>query len=374
MPHYSRTLREAILREVTSDLKDEEQSEVTLPLAGLRIVLNAGNGSGGFFYEVLRELGADVSASLHLISDGDFPAGVPNPEYAPMIEETRRACEEANADLGIMLDTDADRSGFIAPRHVAADGTCLQYEELNRNRLIALLAVVFAKSSPGCSVVTDSVTSEGLSAFLQDKLGLQHVRYLKGYANCISKAQELTTSGAANAEMAIETSGHCAMKENDYLDDGTYTAVKVIGMLAREAHSRRHGGEHRSLLDLISELDEMPEEQELRMNVLDGTLQSTSAVFDFCALEIEQSCENGETAAISRWSLDRENLEGIRVRTGDGGYFMLRKSLHDPIISLQVEGKSRDDVLSTVVQPLIGLFRSQPQIGTSLDLSALESY
>jgi hypothetical protein len=67
-----------------------------------------------------------------------------------------------------------------------------------------------------------------LEAFLQDDLGLQHVQYFKGYANVINKARKLTEAGIANAEVAIETSGHCAMQENGYLDDGTHTAVKAI--------------------------------------------------------------------------------------------------------------------------------------------------
>ena len=46
--------------------------------------------------------------------------------------------------------------------------------------------------------------------------------------------------------MAIETSGYCAMRENDYLDDGTYTTVKVIGLLARVAKAQ--GEKDRAIL------------------------------------------------------------------------------------------------------------------------------
>lgn len=70
-----------------------------------------------------------------------------------MIDETTLACENCDADIGIMLDTDADRCGFIVPRF-AEDGS-RKYEALNRNRLIALLAVIFQSSSPGCTFVTD---------------------------------------------------------------------------------------------------------------------------------------------------------------------------------------------------------------------------
>jgi phosphomannomutase len=367
MPHYALTLKNAILKEVGS----EDAPETAL--AGLRIVLNSGNGSGGFFHKVLEDLGADVSASIHIEPDGAFPAYIPNPESSQMVAETTRVCEVANADIGIMLDTDADRCGFVVPRTVNKDGTKSDYEALNRNRLIALLAVIFSTSSPGCAIVTDSVTSEGLETFLQDDLGLQHVRYLKGYANVINKARELTEAGIANAEVAIETSGHCAMQENGYLDDGTYTAVKVIGLLARVARDN----DSKSVLDLISNLKEMPEEGELRMPVLDETLQTTLAVFDFMALEIEQLCQSlgsDEDSAVATWSLDEDNLEGIRVRTGNGGFFMLRKSLHDPVISLQVEGTSRDQVRECVIDPLLKLFDSEPQIRSALNLNALEAY
>lgn len=364
MPHYASTLKNAILNQVgVSSHK---------PLEGLKIVLNAGNGSGGFFNDVLKDLGADVKDSIWLEPDGEFPAGyVPNPESSTMIEETTRVCEMVNADIGILLDTDADRCGFVVPRVVNEDGTRSDYEALNRNRLIALLSVIFSETSPGCAIVTDSVTSEGLETFLQQDLGLQHVRYLKGYANVINKARELTESGAANAEMAIETSGHCAMKENDYLDDGTYTACKIVGLLARISK------ENKSLLDLISNLTEMPEEGELRMELLDESLESTSEVFDFAALEIEQLCESvgsEEDPAIASWKIDTENLEGVRVRTGNGGFFMLRKSLHDPVISLQVEGTSRDEIRATIIDPLLKLFDSESRIGNALNLNALQAY
>lgn len=372
MPYYAATLKQAILREDKIYSKAPSASEK--PLEGLRIVLNAGNGSGGFFQQVLEDLGADVSKSVHLEPDPSFPAGVPNPEYAPMIDLTTRVCEVTNAHLGIMLDTDADRSGFVVPRTVSPDGqTCSDYEVLNRNRLIAVLSVIFAQTSPGCAVVTDSVTSEGLAKFLTQTLGLQHIRYLKGYANVIGKAKEVTERGLANAEMAIETSGHCAMKENGYLDDGTYTSVKVVSLLARIA--RESPG--RSLLDLISELEELEHVREVRFKVMDGSLETTSLMFDFCALEIERMAninKNNDDATAS-WEVDTENLEGIRVRIGpSGGFFMLRKSLHDPIISLQVEASNKQEAQTVIIEPLLQHFRSEPQISNTLDLSVLENY
>jgi len=372
MPHYASTLRSAIIKEVSDG--DTSSSATSQPLSGLRIVLNAGNGSGYFFNEILKDLGADVSASMNLTPDGTFPkdSGVPNPEYKAMIETTTRVCEETNADIGIMLDTDADRCGFIIPRNNDDLSSSATYETLNRNRLIALLSVIFQTSSPGCSVVTDSVTSEGLAKFLEEDLGLNHVRYLKGYSNVIEKAKEITDSGRATVEMAIETSGHCAMRENDYLDDGTYTAVKVVGLLARVAKAKGEGRDgHLGLLDLISNLEEMEEVEELRLNVADGSLSTTNRMFDSIANDIARA-----TSSQKGWELDQENLEGIRVRNGsDGSFFMLRKSLHDPVISLQVEGSSANNVRQTVILPLLEIIESKgDQFASSINSSALSDY
>lgn len=214
-----------------------------------------------------------------------------------------------------------------------------------------------------------SVTSEGLEKFLKD-LGLNHVRYLKGYANVIGKARELTESGKALAEVAIETSGHCAMRENGYLDDGTYTAVKVVGLLARMIQSEQKKGVATStgLLDLISNLEEKEEARELRMNVHDGSIVSTNLLFDQMQSLIQKACD-----CENIWELDEDNLEGIRVRIGNGGFFMLRKSLHDPIISLQIEGDSIDQVREVVIDPIASMLNSSG-IADKVDISCLEKY
>jgi len=355
MPSYEKTLKEAIKTQVGTAAKEPFR-----PLSGIKIVVNPGNGSGCFFHALLRDLGANVDGSMHLTPDGSWPAtfGVPNPEKKGMVEETMRGCEACDADIGVMFDTDADRAGFVLPRVINQDGTKYHYEPLNGNRLIALLSVMFSTSSPGCTIVTDSTTSEGLSAFLEDKLGLRHFRFLRGYANVIGKARELTDGGEVNAEVAIETSGHCAMRENGYVDDGTYTAVKIIGLLARTVAS----GEG-SLLELISELEEMAFVEEFRIQESSGSLDATTSIFDQVGQAMKEHCDTTDD-----WTLDEDNLEGVRVRLSSGGFFMIRQSLHDPVISFQVESISQEEASEKVLKPLLRMF----QMHESLDCSALE--
>jgi phosphomannomutase len=366
MPTYADTLKDAILLQTKGIVQNDQQ-----PLNGLKIVLNSGNGAGGFFQSVLDTLGADVSGSINLTPDGLFPNGIPNPEDLTMLEQTISACEREQADLGIMLDTDADRCGFVVPRIIDSISALRSgYEPLNRNRLIALLAVIFAKEKPGCAVVTDSVTSEGLSFFLSKKLGLKHIRYIKGYANVIGKAKELTESGEVNAELAIETSGHCAMRENGYLDDGTYTAVKIVSLLAQQRALDSLTGQSGTLLDLIADMSELKEVCELRMETTDSKLETMKDIFHICTSEIEKFCKNNET-----WQIDRENLEGIRLRFGtEGEFFMLRKSLHDPIISLQIEAQSKQQARDMIVNPLLKLLSSNDLILNALNVEVLSTY
>lgn len=82
--------------------------------------------------------------------------------------------------------------------------------------------------------------------------------------------------------------------------------------------------------------------KEFRLTIQNGSLDTTKEVFG----KIERSLS---TSLPEKWKVDEENQEGLRIRTGSaGGYFMLRPSLHDPLISFQLEGSSLDDVKEVV--------------------------
>lgn len=256
MSIYISTLKSHLLKEID---QEEGTKNDSLPLSGLKIVVNAGNGSAYFVKKLLQDLGADTSNSIGC-PDDSFPdgnwmyeenGGVPNPENDKMVEYTKVICGKHKADLGIMFDTDADRCGFIIP---SDENERVTYQELNKNRLIALLGCILSKenekSTATKTVVTDSCTSEGLTEFLEKK-GLKHYRYIRGYNNVISKAKQLNLDDANNnAKIAIETSGHCAMEENSWIDDGTFTMVKVVGLLTK----LKGGSKEESLFDLIKEM------------------------------------------------------------------------------------------------------------------------
>ena len=212
MPVYAAQLRRRICKAAGGEQ----------PLRGKHIVVDAGNGMGGFYAtEVLEKLGADVSGSRYLEPDGSFPHHIPNPEDADAMESIRQAVLESGADFGVIFDTDVDRAGAVL-----SDG-----RELNRNRLIAAISAVLLEEHPGATIVTDSITSSGLAAFLRARGGV-HRRFKRGYRNVINEAVRLNGEGQ-DCPLAMETSGHGAMKENYFLDDGAYLVTRLIAELVR---------------------------------------------------------------------------------------------------------------------------------------------
>lgn len=308
MPEYAEILCRKV-REATGLMR---------PLEGLRIVVDAGNGAGGFYVaQVLEPLGADTTGSRFLEPDGTFPNHIPNPENETAMAAITEAVLQNKADLGIIFDTDVDRAGAVL-----SDGS-----ELNRNRLIAMMAAILLREHPGTTIVTDSITSTGLATFIEAHGGVHH-RFKRGYRNVINESIRLNAEGH-DSQLAMETSGHGAMKENYFLDDGAYLVTRLLIELSK---GRREGY---TLQSLIADLREPAESREFRMNLL---------LTDFVPYGndvIEKL--RAYTAAQPGWSLAPNNNEGVRVnldKEHGNGWFLLRMSLHDPLMPLNVESDS----------------------------------
>ncbi len=288
------------------------------PLEGFHIVVDAGNGAGGFYADkVLKPLGADTEGSRFLEPDGSFPNHIPNPEDKKAMESITEAVKENNADLGIIFDTDVDRAGAVL-----SDGS-----ELNRNRIIPMLSAILLRGHPGTTIVTDSITSTGLAKFIEEKGGVHH-RFKRGYRNVINESIRLNGIGQ-DSQLAIETSGHGAFKENYFLDDGAYIVTKLLIELAR---GKKEGY---TLASLIDSLEEPAESVEFRMNILVDDFKTYGQdVIDALTAYAEKQ---------SGWSLAPSNFEGVRVNLDEAhgnGWFLLRLSLHDPLLPLNIESNT----------------------------------
>ncbi|HEY8443608.1 MAG TPA: phosphomannomutase/phosphoglucomutase [Clostridia bacterium] len=316
----------------------------TYPLRNLKIVVDAGNGAGGFFVDrVLKPLGADTTGSQYLEPDGMFPNHVPNPEDKEAMRHISRCVLENKADLGIIFDTDVDRAACVAP-----DG-----QEINRNRLIALVSAILLEEHPGATIVTDSVTSDALTDFIISRKGNHH-RFKRGYKNVINEAIELNGIGVY-APLAIETSGHAAFAENYFLDDGAYLVIRILIKLCQLKK------QNKPLLSLIEDLREPAETFEARIGFKPSCKDwKKTAQTVMARAEKVFSKKMGFKLA--------QSYEGVRINFADG-WMLLRQSVHDPILPLNVESDKEGGTLFAV-KKLYKVLKKHKD----LDLGVLKSY
>lgn len=316
MSVYAKRLRDMICREINADYYEK-------PLSGYKIIVDAGNGVGGFYAnDVLAVLGADTTGSQFLEKDGMFPNHIPNPENKVAMAAITQATVKNGADLGIIFDTDVDRAGCVDKNG----------NEINRNRLVALASLIALEGNDGGIIVTDSVTSTGLTDFINNKLHGQHYRFKRGYKNVIDEQIRLQNEGH-NCPLAIETSGHAAFSENFYLDDGAYLITKIVIKMAQL------GKKGKELDSLLVDLKDPEEETELRFKILADDFKSYG---NSVISELEKYAEKQEN-----WRIADDNREGIRIyfdSENAKGWLLLRLSVHDPIMPLNIESDVKGGV------------------------------
>jgi phosphomannomutase len=177
------------------------------------------------------------------------------------------------ADLGIIFDTDVDRAAVVDK----------EGNSINRNALIALLSTIVLKEHPGSTIVTDSVTSDGLTKFILAHHG-RHLRFKRGYKNVINESIALNARGK-ESWLAIETSGHAAFKENFFLDDGAFLVAKVLVEVARLAK------ENKTITSHLDALEQPVEANEFRISIKNSDFKSYG---ETVIIKLKEFLENQE--------------------------------------------------------------------------------
>ncbi len=311
------------------------------PLEGLHIAVDAGNGAGGFYVkDVLEPLGANCGGSQFLEPDGMFPNHQPNPENAAAMESICEAVKASGADLGIIFDTDVDRSAAVDEHG----------REIGRNRIVALAAILASEGHPGTTIVTDSITSTQLGAFLKEK-GLKHLRFKRGYRNVINKGLELNAQGT-DCQLAIETSGHAAMKENYFLDDGAYLATRIV---IKAAQLKKQG---LGISSLLASMEDPAEAKEVRFAV---KAEDFGAYAQGVLDRVEAAVKGGELPGTS---LELPNYEGVRInfdKAHGDGWLLIRRSLHDPVMPMNIES-NRSGGVQCIFDQILTILRPFDQL------------
>ncbi|KAJ0505910.1 putative phosphotransferase (phosphomutase) [Helianthus annuus] len=373
MSVYAKHLRDIIKERVN------HPHHYDTPLEGFQIIVNAGNGSGGFFtFDVLDKLGADTFGSLNLTPDGMFPNHIPNPEDEVAMSVTRTAVLETSADLGIVFDTDVDRSGVVDKNG----------NPINGDKLIALMAAIVLKEHPGSTIVTDARTSLALTRFITDRGG-HHCLYRVGYRNVIDKGVQLNEDGV-DAHLMMETSGHGALKENYFLDDGAYMVVKIIIEMVR----MKLEGSNEGIGSLIKDLEEPLESVVLRMDILSEPKHAKAQAVEI----IETFKTYVQEGRLAGWELDACGdcwvSDGCLVDSNDTpapvdaqmyrakvsnnengqyGWLHIRQSIHNPNIAVNMQSSVLGGCLS-MAQVFLDKFLIPSGMDKDLDFSQINKY
>jgi phosphomannomutase / phosphoglucomutase len=269
-----------------------------MTLRPIRVVCDAGNGTGGLVGpRLLRALGHHV-IELFCNLDGTFPNHHPDPTVEANLRDLQRKVAECKADVGIAWDGDADRLGAIDE-----NGSILWGDQL----MILFSRDVLAER-PGAAIVGEVKCSQTLYDDIE-KHGGRAIMWKAGHSLIKSKMKE------EHALLAGEMSGHIFFRHRYFgFDDGIYSAARLLELVARDGRP------------LSKMLDGVPR-----------TYASPEIRFDFPedkkfrAVELakERLRKHGKTIEV----------DGVRVIV-EGGWGLVRASNTQPLLVLRWEATS----------------------------------
>jgi phosphomannomutase/phosphoglucomutase len=276
----------------------------------LKVVLDAGNGTGGLVApELLRKLGCEV-VELYCEVDGNFPNHHPDPTVEENLVDLIKTVKEENADFGIGYDGDSDRIGVVDERGSVIWGD--------------LLMVIFARDiiavQPKATVVGEVKCSQVLYDEVA-RLGGKAIMWKTGHSLIKSQMKKL---GAA---LAGEMSGHIFFADRYFgFDDAVYASCRLLEILA----ARRESKEDFAFSELLSGLQETVVTPEIRVECPDDL---KFEVIENLKKSIDTSSD-GEVRI--KEVLD---IDGLRI-VFEGGWALIRTSNTQPVLSLRFEAEN----------------------------------
>jgi phosphomannomutase len=264
-------------------------------LRPLRVVADTANGMGGVVVPaVLADLPFDVSI-LYPELDGTFPNHPADPTQPENLKDLQRAVLDANADVGLAFDGDADRMVLVDD----------QAQPMSGSITTAMLAKGILEKHPGETIVHNLICSKVVPEVVRE-MGGTPVRSRVGHSFI---KQVMAETGAI---FGGEHSAHFYFRENFRADSGI-----IAGMMMLEQISRADKP--------LSELHR-PFERYVQSGEINTRVDDPQAVIERVA------------AAYSHAHQDR--LDGLTVDLGDW-WFNLRPSNTEPLLRLNLEARDR---------------------------------
>jgi len=268
---------------------------------GMRIVIDAGNGTGGYVaVPLFRSMGFET-VPLFCEMDANFPNHHPDPTVTSNLEDLIRAVKKEKAEVGIAYDGDADRIGVIDD----------QGQILWGDQLMILFARSVLKETPGAAIVGEVKCSSTLYEDIAAKGG-RPIMWKTGHSLIKVKMKE------EHAELAGEMSGHVFFKNRYFgFDDAIYSSARLLEILTHEK---------RKLSELLADVPKTFASPELRVETVEAK-----------KFEIVRRA----TEALRRQGFQIIDVDGVRVTFPDG-WGLIRASNTQPLLVLRFEAKTRE--------------------------------
>ncbi|HZX36017.1 MAG TPA: phosphomannomutase/phosphoglucomutase [Thermodesulfobacteriota bacterium] len=285
----------------------EAQKSLKRPI---KIVCDAGNGTGGLVApKLLEKLGCEVT-SLFCETDGRFPNHHPDPTVVANLQDLIKKVKETGSDFGIGYDGDADRIGVVDEKGGIIWGD--------------LLMVIFARSIleklPGATIVGEVKCSQIMYDEIK-RLGGNPVMWKTGHSLIKSRMKEL------KAAMAGEMSGHIFFADRYFgFDDAVYSSCRLAEILV-EKRKKDPGFAFSMLLSGLPKTFVTPE---IRIECPDDEKFEV-------AERLKQAIKKTGDAKI-RGVVD---IDGLRV-IFEGGWGLVRASNTQPVLVMRFEAESQE--------------------------------
>ncbi|MBF6337134.1 phosphomannomutase/phosphoglucomutase [Nocardia abscessus] len=287
-------------------------------LGGIRpltIAVDAGNGMAGHTVPaVLGTLPQVTIVPLYFELDGSFPNHEANPLDPANLVDLQKLVRESGADIGLAFDGDADRC-FV----VDENG-----DPVSPSAITALVAERELAKEPGAVIIHNLITSRAVPELVHE-LGGTPVRTRVGHSFI---KQEMASTGAV---FGGEHSAHYYFRDFWGADSGMLAALHVLAAL---------GEKDRPVSELMASYAGYAASGEINSTVTDAEARTLAVV---------------EAFADRAHSVDR--LDGVTVQLADNAWFNLRASNTEPLLRLNVEARSAEEV-DALVTEILSIVRS----------------
>jgi phosphomannomutase len=297
-------------REVLGEYGEFLRSLVdTSGLRPLRVAVDAGNGMAGHTAPaVLGAIDSITLLPLYFELDGSFPNHEANPLDPANLVDLQNYVRETRADIGLAFDGDADRCFVVDERGMP----------VSPSTVTGLVAARELGREIGATVIHNVITSRAVSELVIERGGTP-LRSRVGHSYIKGLMAE------TGAIFGGEHSAHYYFRDFWGADSGMLAALYVLAAL---------GEQQRPLSELTADYQRYESSGEINFKVDDAS-ECVDAVLKSFGSRIH--------------SID--HLDGVTVDLGDGSWFNLRSSNTEPLLRLNVEGRSTEDV-DTVVQQI----------------------